>query len=548
MSRTTVCVLTIVGILTIASIVTGCYFMFRRRSKNLLSYRGNSVSISSFCTQTTPRCARPAGSHSCCVDHLATMLEALTEQMGPKIFILFGTLLAWKRYSGQFMIPYDDDLDTGILDKDEAAFRRVIPALEAQGFIVKLKNYPNQGSGQDPGCKGQKGCRKIVYPPARYYCMTYSARNSLHVDIAILHPTTLIDGTRVLVDAPAEWTDTLRTQPISYIEQYTTWIFPRDTILPVQSTVYLNTRVYRPNNPEAFLEYNYGPDYLIPHDRDQWGGGGGKYTTPVPRLQSVLSFSDNSDVGLAPVLIVNLEKDKERLHHLLDQCHVENLYAKRRGTCCDGPLTEAQQRKFEVNPILSIGNLRPEQKKCFLSHEMCWEEAAVQSYPTLIVEDDVSFPIGFKYYLKQITTELDRLIATQTVPPATVVRLGMGKKDTLERFGTSCFATTKSLVTGAWAYIVTPEAAKILLSITAKGHLQWPVDHFFNIPSDRSMMRGWRSGDKRIPGTDEYMFLELYYPAFKRIQHRYTLPIDNERHILVQELSRSMNESRSGSK
>ena len=41
-----------------------------------------------------------------------------------KIFILFGTLLAYKRYDGKHMIPHDDDLDTGILAEHENLLKK----------------------------------------------------------------------------------------------------------------------------------------------------------------------------------------------------------------------------------------------------------------------------------------------------------------------------------------------------------------------------------------------------------------------------------------
>ena len=65
-----------------------------------LTYQGHDVPLLSLCTQRTEECPPAAGSHSCCVDHLVTMLEELVKKLGSKIFILFGTLLSWKRYNG----------------------------------------------------------------------------------------------------------------------------------------------------------------------------------------------------------------------------------------------------------------------------------------------------------------------------------------------------------------------------------------------------------------------------------------------------------------
>ena len=54
---------------------------------------------------------------------------------------------------------------------------------------------------------------------------------------------------------------------------------------------------------------------MIPYDRDKNGGN----KEPVGRLINNIE-GDNKDIGIGPILIINLDKDVERLHHLLTQC------------------------------------------------------------------------------------------------------------------------------------------------------------------------------------------------------------------------------------
>lgn len=515
------------------------------RKRMSSSYSGKHQALTDLCTQTTKSCEAPAGSHPCCVDHLATMLEALTDKLGPKIFIMFGTLLAWKRYGGKHMIPWDNDLDTGILAEHEILLKKAIPSLEKQGFTIKLSGTRDQKWGEDPGCRGQDACPKIKFPPARYYVMRYSKVNDLHIDIAILVSSSLHDGTPVLVDAPKAWAMTVPKMSPEETRLYKTWIFPRENILPVQHGKYLGIDVYVPAQPESLLTGMYGLNYMIPHNRDQYSRFSQK---PVERLCRKL-VGDNEDIGLAPTLIVNLDYDKERLHHLLMQCKEEGIYAERCGNCCARSLTMAEKKRFVRNDMHSwLHYLRPAQKKCFLSHEMCWKKAAKQNLPTLILEDDASFPFGVKKYLKTITDSLDALIKSGVLPKATTVRLGLGERPKLLRFGDTCFSRTKNLCTGAWAYIVTPDAAKELLKVSSQDNLSWPTDHFLNPPMDRSSLtrRGARSsGENRLPGPETYMFLELYYPIFMDIKQRYDLNVDKNRFLLIHELSSEISESRS---
>ena len=64
-----------------------------------------------------------------------------------------------------------------------------------------------------------------------------------------------------------------------------------------------------------------------------------------------------------------------------------------------------------------------------------------------------------------------------------------------------CLATFE-FETGAWAYILTPRGAQMLLEVTSQGDLKWPVDHFINpsTPCD------FQSHEERL--SDDYLHLE----------------------------------------
>ena len=191
-------------------------------------YKGKDVALPSLCTQNTKKCEKPAGSHRCCVDHLATMLEALTDQLGPKIFILFGTTLACKRYNGKYMIPHDDDLDTGLLAEDEELLKEAIPKLKKKGFIFHLSKGNENGRGPDPSCSDSNDCPQIKYPPYRYYTMNYSKTNNLNLDIALLTSSKLKNGLQVLVNAPQKWANLIPTMSMEETAKHKAWIFPQN--------------------------------------------------------------------------------------------------------------------------------------------------------------------------------------------------------------------------------------------------------------------------------------------------------------------------------
>ena len=255
----------------------------------------------------------------------------------------------------------------------------------------------------------------------------------------------------------------------------------------------------------------------------------------------------NDSIGIGPILIVNLDTDVERLHHLLLQCKEENLYATKGGNCCGSKIPSEENARFIYNDLLENGrDLLSGEKKCFLSHETCWKKAANQKLPTLIVEDDISFPYDSARILKQIVDDIHSVIDSGG-PPSITVRLGSSRSrmtDKLNDFaqvGDTCLGES-DFRCGTWAYIVTPEAAKALLKVSSMNKLKWPTDHFICPPIIRD---SFLSYEKRIPEQSEYMFLEAIPEEVGPIKSRYNLRMDRDRTIIIQELSTDMKMSRS---
>ena len=505
-------------------------------------FNGNPKdALLSFCSHDTYRCKPPAGLRSCCVDHLAQMLDDLTHALGPNLFILSGTLLAFKRYNGKHMIPQDDDLDTGILADHENLLKTAIPQLEKLGYVIEIYDVAAQ-SGPKPGCSDITKCPNIKYPPARFYVMKYSKKNNLQLNIAILN-SLQINGDEFLVNAPKKWVDSIKYMNKDEIIKYKNWIVPIDYILPVISCTYLDVNVYCPSNVDKYLEHVYGKNYMIPYKI--------KDSKPVNRLLKHSEKDENRDIGLGNILIINLDKDTHRLHHVLLQCKDEGLVAKKTANCCTGDLSKIETDRFTYMPAPYNRKLTNAERKCFLSHEKCWKEAARASLPSLIIEDDISFPFNIKAKLKVVVDHMNMLINKNVIPKATVVRLGRKWYDKNKQLGNTCLAYT-NFGTGAWAYIVTPEAATKLVNRSSiskiknthiYNKLKWPSDHFFNTPNiiDENENIIWED-----IGSD-YLHLDLYYdhPIFEDIEFRYNITNNDNRKYLIQELSTVFKTSRS---
>lgn len=542
----------VLAVLLAAALTTLIVRETRRRRR--VTARNNVLSITaltSMCSKSTARCPAPAGCKTCCRSHMLSMVELITSVMQKKAFVVCGTLLGMTRENR--MIPYDDDMDMAIHANDVKLFETFcVPKLKAAGHIVELDTNSNEGLMITNPANSDQDNERLLAPPHHYYCVKYSERNSVHVDVAILTETVLKDGTRLLLDAPSSFVD--RAHEImdkGLHSTYRSWIMFHDDVYPVVGGRFHGVDVYTPGKARSFLQHMYGDNWNIPYNRD------GHVAAPglVPELVRVSSVAPSAYPNCVG-LIINLPRDIERLHHCLSQFNREGIYAEVGGACCaDNDADVLQELTFAVDESPPQRHkdwwawgmtLSTHQKRCFASHFQCWKKAADASCPCLIVEDDIALPFDFKAILDFILHDVRTCVDNKLTPEALVVRLGREKWDQRKQPKVAVSPQTRSLfhapfATGAWAYIVTPAAARVLRAKALSTPVCYPSDHWFNYPAppyDSTFL-----GNASFP-PDEYMFVEAILPF--DVVHSYDLQrTDKERLQIVQELSTEMADSRS---
>jgi len=131
------------------------------------------------------------------------------------------------------------------------------------------------------------------------------------------------------------------------------------------------------------------------------------------------------------------------------------------------PPPEYQSRK--VKRLLGF-DLTPNEIGCFLSHKQAWQACLKNNQPTLVFEDDFILLPHFENTLQLLLTEFQdwRLIRLQA--------LAKTQHDVVKTIGDISIVKNHEDPLGATAYIVKPEAAKILVE-HAKDIYE-PLDHF----------------------------------------------------------------------
>jgi hypothetical protein len=190
------------------------------------------------CTARTKHCefwnwGADADRPDCCTDHLkelAFFLEDLLTRHGITHWLDFGALLGAVR-DGE-LIPWDSDVDLGILDGDVEAVHALVPEIRAAGYHVVR--------GTPPG----------VVPSSIY--VLFGPRNWNHVSLYTWRER---DGwlEEVFDDPPWPWPGMRRTRfPSSYLESFEQVRFYGKPF-PAPSPVH---RLLR--------EHRYGADYMSP--------------------------------------------------------------------------------------------------------------------------------------------------------------------------------------------------------------------------------------------------------------------------------------------
>jgi hypothetical protein len=185
------------------------------------------------CTRETRQCqfttwGQDAVRPDCCTAHLlelTTFVHELLDRHGIVHWLDFGTLLGAVR-SGEF-IPWDPDVDVGILERDADAVRALQPEIEGAGYVLKL---------DEPSVLR----------------VAYSALNNAHVDLMLWREE---NGSLVFDEDPAwQWPGMIgRTTFPEELVQHLTTVQLYGRAFPAPGKVH-----------ELLRDYRYGPDYLTP--------------------------------------------------------------------------------------------------------------------------------------------------------------------------------------------------------------------------------------------------------------------------------------------
>ena len=128
---------------------------------------------------------------------------------------------------------------------------------------------------------------------------------------------------------------------------------------------------------------------------------------------------------------------------------------------------EYQSRK--VKRLLGF-EMTPNEIGCFLSHKKAWQACVTNNQPTLIFEDDFVLLPHFEKTLQLLLTEFDdwQLIRLQA--------LATTQHDVVKTVGDISIVKNHEDPLGATAYIIKPEAARIL--VEQARDIYEPLDHF----------------------------------------------------------------------
>jgi len=172
------------------------------------------------CTKFTDRCL---GIHPCCQNNLLEILDfihPLLKEHNIPHWLNFGTLLGAVRQ--QDLIPWDEDIDIGVWEKDVPKILKLEKVILSGGFRILVNRF-------DDG----RVCSITIF---------YSHVNSLHL---CLNTWTVQDDEACGV----EWSG-MR--------------FPLSKLITLSTATIRGKEYPCPSNPEIGLENFYGPDWRIP--------------------------------------------------------------------------------------------------------------------------------------------------------------------------------------------------------------------------------------------------------------------------------------------
>ena len=490
------------------------------------------IPLQLMCTHNSKKCPKPAGSHICCRTHLREMIAALGDIMESRLFMTNETVLS--AISCGDMALDADVITLAVTEEDEPFLKQALDRLNSLGHETELARERIRYNTQNN--------HVIIHPPRRYYTVKYDNKNLVSIEISVLSRVAL-DGVPVLVDFPNDWALQLQHMPPDERELYKGWFVYESDVIPPRKVTFMNSSFHAPANPTNYLNHLYGK------------GWGNDIICPV-----VTYLRKTSSVPYSPhkvkAYIINMDRDIERLHHCLGQFDEEGIHAVKVENCCAPDNINHRWLRFSsassdnrTRDLLEWKLSNAEKNVC-MSHVLCWEKAMGESTPVIIVEDDVSLPYDFRDVLSSLLQELEQGQKDGVIPSAAVIRLGYTSNKPLAStvLENGRYLYHGPFSAGAWAYILTPAAAEILVTMTHDEPIIHPLDHIFNIPhpssGDANRKIYKHSYDPHYLDQRDYMFMEATYP---NLRFRYEMYNDKYRvNQIVQEISTAISASRSG--
>lgn len=131
------------------------------------------------------------------------------------------------------------------------------------------------------------------------------------------------------------------------------------------------------------------------------------------------------------------------------------------------PIPEYKSKK--VNRLLGF-DMTPNEIGCYLSHRLGWQACVDRNIPTLIFEDDFILLPDFETCLEILLLEFTdwQLVRLQALTEC--------EHDTVKKLGKATIVKNHGDPLGATAYIVKPQAARMLLEHSK--NIFEPLDHF----------------------------------------------------------------------
>lgn len=229
---------------------------------------------------------------------------------GLKLFLQGGTLLGKVRHDG--FIPWDDDIDLGLIRRDYDKLKDVFLEELADNFYLQMPGYDKDGGSRFAKiiCKDREDIFIDIFP-IDYVCGNTVKKNIVGIKSNILM---MISGSMEFIrDCSPEqkarlfssiggrlnyyvrksisvifgfksvdwWNkvvdDSVRNTKVSYYMtsglgrwHYFGEIQKRDTFLPLRKTEFCGCNAWTINSPETYLEHNYGANYMeIPPERER---------------------------------------------------------------------------------------------------------------------------------------------------------------------------------------------------------------------------------------------------------------------------------------